>query len=1120
MAPANQPPFSKDEKVLCFHGELLYDAKILDVVQKESKAWSFHVHYNGWKRTWDDWVDEERLRRLTEENKEMAKLMRQHALDVQQRAKNATANAKKKAVSSDLSSARGSEERHASATTTARGQKRARNMEIEEVGDYDSSLFNQISLWRSTMEPGAYPGTGSNIPEEATTRRYQTRAARLNVTGRPVKLKPTNVYSEVLSRPRKRVRLEENFVQVKNEVSDNIQGISEGVVQAVQPDCIELESRPPFTQSQIPQHEARISYEATPPSLLGQVKTQCRTSNGQSEDLCVLTNPRITPHLDQQLQKSESACSTVSGKEEKIDDELQKLPKLTQSVISTPKSFDIQEKPLGFLAMHSLEQKVDHELQKPSELGQSALSTRQSRNVQAKKSESPTVQTQAQGQGPKTDFDVQELSEIAQSVLSTPHSLDIQEELRESSTVQSQEQDIDVQLHKASEIAKSSLTTPNSQNTLEKLSELSAAQPFEQEVDHELQKLFQLPLPTLSLPPSPITQKEPSELSAAQYLEHQVAYELPKLPSPGKSALSLASESPDDQDKSWELPTEHSVEHRVALALLELSRQEYENPALYSSLEAPVGQKKPCGISTVQSTRHYANSQKPIIQAESRASTIPEEHSPKSDNGSSPLSSLPPDPPSTPCPTIPKFRALKRKLGNEFSPAAEDATSPSSKRKRKNDSPPRVKKKSPLVTKKPHPSIAKKPSPPVVEKPTSSSKRKREDDSSPIAEKRTSSSKRKRGNGSPPIAENITSSAQISLSLASSSNSLQHSSRHQASATPFSSEIAPAPKVLLSPVSLAKHDFPWLFEGKEDIKPAKRRRSAAQVVTNTTRTGPLTRAEKLADKDYAEILKTCKETAEEHPEFPHPVSLSAPEPTVLPEKHPKYWETSVKDPKNSARLDFFDELDPQQRPMTAGIPKDDPEFEAECARAQAFHSRPAVKIPMPDALKSLLVDDWEKVTKELSLVPLPAEMTVNAILDAYKKEEQEIRRAGSAEADILEEVVSGMKDYFDATLGRILLYRFEREQYLEARSDWEAGIGDFEGKSGPADVYGAEHLCRLLVKMPELIAQTNMDQGSVNRLREELTKLASWMSKRISDLFAIDYETTTHDYRERIRTSR
>ena len=59
-------------------------------------------------------------------------MMKQQALDIQNRAKNA-AIGKKKTLGSDLSSARGSEERHASVPTTARGQKRARNMEIEEV---------------------------------------------------------------------------------------------------------------------------------------------------------------------------------------------------------------------------------------------------------------------------------------------------------------------------------------------------------------------------------------------------------------------------------------------------------------------------------------------------------------------------------------------------------------------------------------------------------------------------------------------------------------------------------------------------------------------------------------------------------------------------------------------------------------------------------------------------------------------------------------------------------------------------------------------------------------------------------------------------------------------------
>lgn len=51
MAPA--AIFSKDEKALCFHHELLYEAKILDVKPHDSKKGSFlyKVHYKGWKNT-------------------------------------------------------------------------------------------------------------------------------------------------------------------------------------------------------------------------------------------------------------------------------------------------------------------------------------------------------------------------------------------------------------------------------------------------------------------------------------------------------------------------------------------------------------------------------------------------------------------------------------------------------------------------------------------------------------------------------------------------------------------------------------------------------------------------------------------------------------------------------------------------------------------------------------------------------------------------------------------------------------------------------------------------------------------------------------------------------------
>lgn len=200
-----------------------------------------------------------------------------------------------------------------------------------------------------------------------------------------------------------------------------------------------------------------------------------------------------------------------------------------------------------------------------------------------------------------------------------------------------------------------------------------------------------------------------------------------------------------------------------------------------------------------------------------------------------------------------------------------------------------------------------------------------------------------------------------------------------------------------------------------------------------------------------------------------------------------------------------------------------------------FHARPSIRIVIPDNLKAILVDDWEYVTKNLQLVPLPSKTPVNEILNTYFEEEKGKRRLGSAEADLLEEVVAGCKEYFERTLGKLLLYRFEREQYSELRQSWEASVDT----KGPGDVYGAEHLIRMigmhilqpvspsvihlltpsLVQMPEMIAQTNMDQQSVNRLREELSKLTLWLAKNLSKYFSVPYENASAEYIEKSRAS-
>ena len=124
-------------------------------------------------------------------------------------------------------------------------------------------------------------------------------------------------------------------------------------------------------------------------------------------------------------------------------------------------------------------------------------------------------------------------------------------------------------------------------------------------------------------------------------------------------------------------------------------------------------------------------------------------------------------------------------------------------------------------------------------------------------------------------------------------------------------------------------------------------------------------------------------------------------------------------------------------------------------------------------------------------MPLPRNPNVVNILHAYSVAEKASRpkRPGSAEADIFEEVISGIKLYFDRCLGNILLYRFERQQYVDIRRS-------NDGKE-MSEIYGAEHLLRLfgtsvpmsvilLVSLPGLIAHTSMDQQSIQTLKDHI----------------------------------
>ncbi|KFH48740.1 Chromatin modification-related protein-like protein [Hapsidospora chrysogenum ATCC 11550] len=189
----------------------------------------------------------------------------------------------------------------------------------------------------------------------------------------------------------------------------------------------------------------------------------------------------------------------------------------------------------------------------------------------------------------------------------------------------------------------------------------------------------------------------------------------------------------------------------------------------------------------------------------------------------------------------------------------------------------------------------------------------------------------------------------------------------------------------------------------------------------------------------------------------------------------------------------------------------------ELEQEDSFHNKPMINLPVPDHIQAMLVDDWENITKNNQLVPLPHEKPVTRVLDDYLNYERPSRPEGSSSLDILEEVIAGLREYFEKALSKILLYRFERHQYMDMRKLWDNNDDQSQYKN-VCDVYGAEHLARLIVSLPELLAQTNMDQQSVSRLREEMGKFTMWLGKNCETYFVSEYETPSQEYVDKARS--
>ena len=58
-------PFSVGEKALVPHTDKFYEAKILRAQFRADGQWYYHLHYTGWNKKWDEWVEQSGLQKVS-----------------------------------------------------------------------------------------------------------------------------------------------------------------------------------------------------------------------------------------------------------------------------------------------------------------------------------------------------------------------------------------------------------------------------------------------------------------------------------------------------------------------------------------------------------------------------------------------------------------------------------------------------------------------------------------------------------------------------------------------------------------------------------------------------------------------------------------------------------------------------------------------------------------------------------------------------------------------------------------------------------------------------------------------------------------------------------------------
>ncbi|XP_053208670.1 mortality factor 4-like protein 1 [Panonychus citri] len=158
---------------------------------------------------------------------------------------------------------------------------------------------------------------------------------------------------------------------------------------------------------------------------------------------------------------------------------------------------------------------------------------------------------------------------------------------------------------------------------------------------------------------------------------------------------------------------------------------------------------------------------------------------------------------------------------------------------------------------------------------------------------------------------------------------------------------------------------------------------------------------------------------------------------------------------------------------------------------------PEVRIFIPEELKKVLKEDWETINKNNKLVLIPAQKSVDDILEEYVNFKKKELTLTPPKISVFFEITNGIREYFNIILGTLLLYKPEREQFDQVRKDGEDEIL-------PSSIYGFVHLIRLFTKFGNLFAHSHSDEKTIQVLIPQFDDFLSYCAKNVTNYYSKD----------------